>query len=278
MKISIVTPNYNYGRFLKKAIESVFEQLSSESSLEVEHIIIDAVSTDETLSIIKDWDSGVSHKAQSIKTRYAFRWVSEKDKGQTDAINKGLRMATGDVVCWLNADEYYLPDSLDKVAQAFEQNPKTDFIYGEPLYVDSEDKPLRVKRDHPFSGFVLLWYGCYIASCCSFWRRRILDDGVYLNDSYKVIMDGEYWVRIMKLGYQFKFLPVNIAAFTWHDTNVSSVFNIKRLEEQDKIKLLYAPMIFRSMKIRKLLISIMNATAHQWRRVLVVFRLAFLPK
>ena len=192
MKISIVTPNYNYGRFLKKAITNVFSQLTEGSSLEIEHIIIDAGSRDETLDLIKSWEEGLAQQSVSLCNRYTFRWVSEKDKGQTDAINKGLRMATGDVVSWLNADEYYLPGALDKVAKAFEQNPKADFIYGEPLFVDAENKPIRIKRDHTFSKFVLLYHDCYIASCCSFWRRNILDAGHFLDDSYKVTMDYEY--------------------------------------------------------------------------------------
>lgn len=274
MKISIVTPNYNYGKYLRKAIASVKSQVEGgKVSFEVEHIVIDGGSSDGTPDMLREHEA-----ASSGIVGYEFRWISEPDKGQTDAINKGLRMATGDVVCWLNADEYYLPRALGKVVSAFQKKPKADFIYGEPLFVDSEDKPIRVKRDHPFSAFVLLWHGCYIASCCSFWRRRILDDGVYLDDSYKVVMDGEYWVRLMKLGYRFKFLPANLAAFTWHDSNVSSVYNARRIQEQEKIKLLYAPMVVQSLWLRRKLLSVMNGVAHQWRRTLVVYRLVFLPR
>ncbi|MGI5867990.1 MAG: glycosyltransferase [Kiritimatiellia bacterium] len=278
MKISIVTANYNYGHFLKTAIQNVFDQVVSEPGIEVEHIVIDGGSTDGTLEILKDWEGSLQKQVPEVLARYAFRWVSEPDKGQTDAINKGLRLATGDVVCWLNADEYYLPGALSKVAKAFEQNPKADFIYGEPLFVDAENKPIRIKRDHPFSGFVLLWYGCYITSCCSFWRRRIQDDGVYLDDSYKVVMDLEYWARLMKLGYRFKFLPANLAAFTWHDSNVSSVYNNRRIQEEEKIKLLYAPMVFQSLRLRRMLLSVMKVIARQCRRVLILFRLVFLPQ
>lgn len=273
MKISIVTPNYNYGKYLRKAIASVKSQVEGgKVSFEVEHIVIDGGSSDGTPDMLREHEA-----ASSGIVGYEFRWISEPDKGQTDAINKGLRMATGDVVCWLNADEYYLPGALGKVVSAFQKKPKADFIYGEPLFVDSEDKPIRVKRDHPFSAFVLLWYGCYIASCCSFWRRRILDDGVYLDDSYKVIMDGEYWVRLMKLGYRFKFLPANLAAFTWHDMNISTVYNDKRLEESTKIKMLYAPMVFNSPAARNCVRKTMRFIAIRLRWFLVVFRLIFLP-
>ena len=92
MKISIITPSYNYGRYLGEAIESIARQ----NYPDVEHIVVDGQSTDDTLEVLQ---------------RYAhlphLKWVSEPDEGQTDAINIGFRMATGDVVAWLNADEYY---------------------------------------------------------------------------------------------------------------------------------------------------------------------------
>lgn len=273
MKISVITPNYNYGKYLKKAIASIQSQVAGDGSpFEVEHIVVDGGSSDVTLELLREHEATASGIAG-----YSFRWISEPDKGQTDAINKGLRMATGDIVCWLNADEYYLPGALGKVVAAFGKNPGTDFIYGEPLFVDSDGRASRIKRDHTFSGFVLLWYGCYIASCCSFWRRRIIDEGVYLDDSYKVIMDGEYWVRIMKLGYRFKFIPVTIAAFTWHNTNISTIHNDRRIEENQKIKMLYAPMVFGSPVARKWVRKVMRFVAIQWRRLLVMVRLVFLP-
>ena len=301
MRISIITPNFNYGHFLSRAIPSVVAQVVQGGDVEVEHIVVDAGSTDESLDLLRTHSASVAASSEGSplpmptpdlshrpdvpregggaeRLGYRFLWISEPDRGQTHAINKGLRLATGDIVCWLNADEYYLPGSLSKVVTVFAKTPSVDFIYGEPLYVDVGDKPIRIKRDHPFSGFVLMWYGCYIASCCSFWRRRILDAGEFLDEGYKVIMDGEYWVRLMKLGYRFQFLPVNIAAFAWHDSNVSSLFNQRRLQEQERIKLLYASRTCSSMRLRKKFLALMNFVSHQWRRILVMYRLVFLPK
>lgn len=273
MKISVVTANFNYGRFLPKAVRSVWEQLDGNESLEIEHIVIDGGSTDGSVDFLHQWES--DHVPQpptpNPQPPYTFRWVSEPDEGQTDAINKGLRMATGDIVCWLNADEYYLPGKLAKVAEAFQKYPKADFLYGEPLYMDAEDKPIRIKRDHPFSKFVLLHYGCVIPSCCSFWRRKVLDAGHYLDPSYKVIMDGEYYCRLVRAGYRFRYLPTTVAAFLWHGGNVSTTFEEKRLEENAKIKTLYSGVPPRHFKPYR------NA-ALALRRALVLFRLAFLPK
>ena len=235
MKFSIVTPNYNYGRFLRKAIQSVFDQTSS-PEVSIEHIVIDGGSTDDSVSILKEWASFAAAQPAAKDGRYSFSYVSEPDHGQTDAINKGLRRATGDVVAWLNADEWYLPGKLSLVAAAFAKHPSADFLYGEPLFVDKDGKPIRVKRAHRFSFFVLAAHLCFIASCCSFWRRRVLADGHYLDPSYKVIMDGEYYCRIFKAGYRFRFIPETIAAFVWHDNNISTVMADRRRMERRSLQ------------------------------------------
>lgn len=274
MKISIVTPNYNYGKYLRKAIASVKSQVEGgKVSFEVEHIVIDGGSSDGTPDMLREHEA-----ASSGIVGYEFRWISEPDKGQTDAINKGLRMATGDVVCWLNADEYYLPRALGKVALAFDQYPKADFIYGEPLFVDAQDKPIRIKRDHPFSKFVLLYHDCHIASCCSFWRRKILEAGHYLDDSYKVTMDYEYWCRLVRLGFTFQFIPNVIGAFTWHEKNVSVVYDERRKEELLKVKLLYTRRLFKNPRLRVLWLRLGDFVSHQYRRLLVVIRILLMKR
>ena len=277
MKFSIVTPNYNYGRFLKKALESVLAQADAPGAPEVEHIVIDGGSTDDSVAILKDWATFAAAQPAAKAGRYSFQFVSEPDQGQTDAINKGLRRATGDIVAWLNADEWYLPGKLALAAAAFAQYPSTDFLYGEPLFVDKDGKPIRVRYGHRFSKFVLYGCCCYIASCASFWRRRLLDDGHYLDPFYKVIMDGEYYCRISKAGYSFRFLPATIAAFTWHDANVSTVLAERRNEEWRRIRegILPLPRMFSSFS--SCVYGIVAFFGHQWRRVLVIARLLAHP-
>ena len=285
MKFSIVTPNYNYGRFLQKALESVFAQVDDVSiaddgrgrppggpQLEVEHIVIDGGSTDDSVQILERWDSFVRGTAAAKESRYSFQFVSEPDKGQTDAINKGLRRATGDVVAWLNADEWYDPGALPKMASAFKHRPKADLIYGEVRFVRPDGSTIRVKRDHRFSGFVLLWYGCYISSAATFWRRRVLDAGDYLDASYKVCMDFEYWVRLWRHGYRFSFLPAPLASFTWHENNVSETFIDRRREERNKVQDLYAPRWLQTGLGHARCAGLIGFLGHQVHRVLVVFR------
>ena len=298
MKFSIVTPNYNYGRFLKKNLQSVLAQVESglersgassssehkndagraecdPRSFRVEHIVIDGGSTDDSVQILKDWASYVAAQPASKSGHYSFFYVSEPDKGQTDAINKGLRRATGDIVAWLNADEWYEQGALSKMAEAFERLPKADLIYGEVRFVRPDGSTIRVKRDHRFSGFVLLWCGCYISSAATFWRRRVLDAGDYLDASYKVCMDFEYWVRLWRHGYRFSFLPATLASFTWHENNVSEVFAARRREERNKVQDLYAPQVFRTGKGYANGAGFHGFVAHQLHRVLVSERMLF---
>ena len=272
MKFSIVTPNYNYGRFLRKAIQSVFDQTSS-PDVSIEHIVIDGGSSDDSVQILKDWAAFVAAQPAAKDGRYSFSFVSEPDQGQTDAINKGLRRATGDVVAWLNADEWYLPGKLALVAAAFAKHPKTDFLYGEPLFVDKDGKPIRVRYAHRFSKFVLYGCCCYIASCASFWRRRVLDDGFYLDPSYKVIMDGEYYCRLARAGYRFRFLPATIAAFTWHDANVSNVLAERRGEEWLRLRRSFVPLPNWLARHERHAFRAIAFLGLQWRRLLVLLRL-----
>lgn len=272
MKFSIVTPNYNYGRFLRKALESVLAQADASGAPEIEHIVIDGGSTDDSVQILERWDSFVRGTAAAKESRYSFQYISEPDNGQTDAINKGLRRATGDIVAWLNADEYYLPGKLALVAAAFAKHPDTDFLYGEPLFVDKDGKPIRVKHAHRFSFFVLTAHLCFIASCCSFWRHRVLDDGHYLNPSYKVIMDGEYYCRLSKAGYRFRFLPATIAAFAWHDGNVSRVQRERRVGERRMIQRQYLRLPAWLSKQEDVLYRILSRAGRRWRHFLILIR------
>lgn len=220
VKISIITPSYNQGQFIADAIQSV----NNQNYADKEHIIVDAQSTDETLDVVKHY-AHLPH----------LKWVSEPDKGQSDAINKGFKMASGDIVAWLNADDYYLPDTFSKVAAAF-QAPDVSVVYGDTLLVDQDKNPKRIKKDHPFDYKVLLYYGCYIESTTTFFKKEIIDAGNLIDISYKICMDYEYFIRLANQGYRFQYIPSALAAFRWHQTNLSVIYPQKRREEELVIK------------------------------------------
>ncbi len=218
MKFSIITPSLNQGRFLQESLDSV----TAQKDVDWEHLVIDAGSTDETLEI--------------LKRNPQVRWTSEPDQGMSDGINKGFLQATGDWVMWLNTDDKLLPGALAKVAQYALAKPGNDVIYGECVYVDEQGGLLRRRADHRFDFNVLLFYGCYIQSTCTFFRRSVIQAGHLLDVRYKNCMDFDYYLRLALAGYRFGFLPEALAAFRWHDTNTSTRFAERRYRERLEIQ------------------------------------------
>jgi glycosyltransferase involved in cell wall biosynthesis len=211
---SVITPSLNSEEFIQDAILSVARQ----EGLAAEHIVIDGASTDRTLSIAKRYPK--------------VKCISEHDRGQSDAINKGFLRATGDLAGWLNADDYYLPGGLEAIARTAQLHPEADVIYGDCVFVDSAGKIVRSKVEHGFDRSILMYFGCYIPSTATFFRRRIIDAGNLLDCDYRVCMDFEYFARLAQAGYKFRYVPRFIAAFRWHGSNVSLKQLTRRAEER----------------------------------------------
>ena len=216
--LSVITPSFNSAEFLEDALLSVVRQQGPC----VEHIVMDCASTDNTLEILNRFPQ--------------VQWISEPDTGQSDAINKGFLRATGDLMGWLNADDYYLPGGLDAIAHAAERHPEADVIYGDCVFVDSAGKIVRSKVEHDFDPAILMYFGCYIPSTSTFVRRRVIDSGLLLDCDYRVCMDFEYFARLAHAGCKFHYVPRFIAAFRWHGCNVSLKQVDKRVQERRQVQ------------------------------------------
>jgi glycosyltransferase involved in cell wall biosynthesis len=247
VKFSIITPSLNQGKFIQETLDSV----SAQRDVEWEHLVIDAGSNDETLDIL-------SRNPQ-------VRWTSEPDQGMSDGINKGFLRATGDWVMWLNTDDRLLPGALAKVAQYSLAEPGNSVIYGECVYVDEQGKLLRRRADHRFDFNVLLFYGCYIQSTCTFLRRSVIQAGHLLDVRYKNCMDFDYYLRLSLAGYSFGFLPEALAAFRWHDANTSTRFAQRRYRERLEIQRTTLQKLGRSWLGREWLLSLLKR-AYQAKR------------
>jgi glycosyltransferase involved in cell wall biosynthesis len=210
-------------------IESVKSQ---RGDFRIEHIIVDNCSSDGSLAILNEYAASAGE--------IAVRLIIEPDNGQSDAINKGFRAATGDVVCWLNADESYEPGALERVAEIVNEYPEYDIFFGDFYYTDEVGARLRLRRAYDFSYSMLLYYGCYIPSCATFLRRRIIDDGELLDVSYRVTMDFEYYLRLNSLGYRFLHLPTPVATFSLRTDNVSVIEYRRRRVERFRVQSLYS--------------------------------------
>jgi glycosyltransferase involved in cell wall biosynthesis len=203
MKFSIITPSYNQGRFLPDCVESVLSQIG----VEVEHIVTDAGSTDDTLEVL---------------SRYPhLQWASEPDDGMSDGINKGFRQATGDWLMWLNCDDYLLPGALAKVAEFIAKNPHADIVHGDCVYIQEDKTVIRRKYDTPIDEWDLLFVGCIIPSTSAFYHRKIIDSGELLDVNYRNCMDWEYYLRLSRRGYQYAYLPEALANFRWYEESTT---------------------------------------------------------
>jgi len=202
-KISIVTPSYNQGQFIEETIRSILLQ----NYPNLEYIIIDGGSTDNTVEIIKKYEPWITY------------WVSEPDEGQTDAINKGFRRATGEIINWLNSDDLLEENSLWHIAQAFLDHPEAMFIYGRgtTFWPDGRTS-IHQHKKHEHQVFDLGF--TYMQQAC-FYKRVVLDTVGYLDDSYHFAMDVDFFRRII-LNYDIHPINEQIARFRIHDTSKTS--------------------------------------------------------
>jgi glycosyltransferase involved in cell wall biosynthesis len=221
---TIVVPVLNQVRFVEDCLISLIKQ--EDPSLEI--VVIDGGSTDGTVQILRRFQKHI-------------RFISEPDEGQSDAINKGFRMATGDWVGWLNADDFLLAGALAGLRSFVVSHPQLDVVYGASVFVDEDGHFQRLKSEHVFDRRILLYYGCYIPSSGgAFFKRSILDQDTLLDSGLKVTMDFEIFTRLSCQGRRFGYLEQGLAAFRWHGSNRSLNGQDRRIE-RSTVQRKYAP-------------------------------------
>lgn len=220
-KISVVTPSFNQGQFLEKCIKSVIKQ----DYPDFEYIIIDGGSTDNSLDIIAEYKQYLAHS------------VSEPDNGQSSAINKGFKKAKGELVAWLNADDYYLPGAFRKVAEAYGRNPEASFYFGNGLRVDSkgmkksrffESETVNFNRD------ALLYCLNYILQPATFINASYLKKFDFLDEDLDYGMDTDLWLRLSREQMPV-FVPETLAASREYGDTKTSTGSFERIEELRQI-------------------------------------------
>ena len=193
MKISIITSVYNNRKTIKDAIESVLEQTYEN----VEYIIVDGGSSDDTISIVKSYGDKIS------------KFVSEKDKGIYDGLNKGVKHATGDVVAFLHSDDIYAtPTILENVVKAFQSDQNFDGIYGDLVYTPKDDtiKVLRYWKSRDFDE-TLLAKGWMPAHPTLFLKREVYEKYGGFDLSFKIAGDYDFMLRVLSAGIKVKYIP-----------------------------------------------------------------------
>ena len=209
MKITIITPSYNQAHFLPKTIESV---ISQEGNFEIEYIIADGGSTDNSVEIIKKYDRLIKDKIYPIKcNNITYVWLSRKDKGQAAAINQGILKASGDIIAYLNSDDVYCAGTFEKVVEAFQTNRKRVWLTGYCRIID--EKGITIQKLITY--YKNLWLRHYsynklcttnfIAQPATFWRPLIHKKAGYFDEGLYYTFDYDFWLRTGK-----KFDPIVI--------------------------------------------------------------------
>jgi len=195
--VSIITPSYNQGRFIEETILSVKNQKYEN----IEHIIIDGASTDNTVSILNKYPH--------------LKWISEPDRGQSHAINKGLRLAKGELLAYLNSDDTYCPWTVKIVVEYFSQYQNVDMVYGDCNIINADSQLVGLEKKMPFSYKDLLRYsnyggGNYIKQPAAFFRKSIqLQVGLF-DEQLHYAMDYDYWLRLGRIG-KIIYIPIALA-------------------------------------------------------------------
>ena len=218
-KITIVTPSYNQNDFIEETILSVINQ----DYKNIEFIIIDGGSTDGSVDTIQKYEKSLSF------------WISRKDDGQSDAIHKGFKMATGDIVCWLNSDDFFIPGALTNVAKSFEKNPTTDILLGDIMYSDINSniiKYYRYTKPHLFMAKQgVIAFG---QQSMFFNRKFYLKSGGLLTD-FCYCMDSEFIHRAIKSRSNFTLMHYGSGVFRWHEKMKSKLIGGRKAEEESII-------------------------------------------
>jgi glycosyltransferase involved in cell wall biosynthesis len=181
--VSIITPSYNQAAFLEQTIQSVLGQ----EYPHIEYMVVDGASADGSREII-----------EKFADKLAW-WASEKDSGQAEAINKGLARAHGEIVAWLNSDDYYLPGAVSAALKVFEQNPEVVMVYGNMLAVDEHGQAINMLRYKPLTLQDLLCFQI-IGQPSVFFRRDALEKAGLLDVTYHYLLDHHLWIRIAQHG------------------------------------------------------------------------------
>ena len=222
--VSIVTPSYNQGQFIEATLLSVKNQ----DYPNIEHVVIDGGSSDNTLEILKKYEK-----------EYNLKWISEPDKGQSDAVNKGFERASGEIVGWLNSDDVYIDRGvISYVSGKFAEFNDVDVIYGDGVIIDENNLVLKAIHYIPRFSFRRLVRLDFIVQPSCFLRKRVVQQ-CKLRTDIDLPMDYEYYLRLAAQGFKFRHVNRALAAARWHGEAKSVSRGEELKAESRKVKELY---------------------------------------
>lgn len=268
--LTVVTPSYNQARFLDETLRSVLSQRDQVH----EYFVLDGGSTDGSADLIRRYaDRGIDY------------WVSEKDKGQSDAIHRGFTRATGDVLCWLNSDDVFLPGVFRRVRDAFDRHPDWDVLTAYHVQTDADGRILSMHRIPRDGQATARWGVVHVCQQTTFFRRRVYEAVGGLNLDLHCVMDTELWMRMFRHGTTWGHIPAYLAAFRQHAAAKNSSWLKEYAEEFAWLHRQYPEFCAPSLKHKaglawwrasravspRKLYSILETRRHRGRRLTDVF-------
>jgi len=217
LKLSIVTPSFNQGRFLEETILSVLNQ----GYEPLEYIIIDGGSTDESVEVIKRYEEHLSF------------WVSEKDRGQVHAINKGLEKVTGDVFAFINSDDVYFPGAFRAAMNYFANHPDCKWVCGDTVMFGAGHETEIIRSVVPKTAAHCLCWAYKAAQPGHFWKTDIVRSGFQEHWNYD--FDHDLYIRLLLAGHTCEYLPLPIAGYRLHEVSKTVAEGHRQIEEFDQI-------------------------------------------
>jgi len=215
--VSVVTPSYNQGGFVRETIKSVLNQ----DYPNIEYWVIDGGSTDETLDILREFEHDLR-----------FHWLSELDAGQSDAINKGFVRTHGSIWAWLNSDDVLLPKTIRTIVQHFQSHPDSDLVYGNVQAIDASGRTFGTIPGEPFDLRQKVTDLLAVHQPGQFLRRSIIQQIGPLRTDLHYTMDLDWWLRIALSGGGLTYLPVVLAQIRFHQDTKLVAASTRFTQEQ----------------------------------------------
>ena len=220
--LSVITPARNMARYLPDMLDSVAALRTPH-----EHIVIDGDSDDGSVELLEGRED--PH----------LTWISEPDSGQTEAVNKGLRLARGDLLAWVNADDVYIPEAVDRALEHLDRDRDVGAIFGGVNYVDENGAIFRTLVPPSFSWRTYLYFGAFVTTPTIIWRRELLEQAPSLNEAYVDAADYDFYLRLLR-GARVHRIPEPLLNFRYHPTSKTTTDVWVQLDEAKEIRLRWA--------------------------------------
>ncbi|HOK55988.1 MAG TPA: glycosyltransferase family 2 protein [bacterium] len=234
---SIITVSLNQGKYIEETIKSVIFQ---EGDFYLEYLILDGGSTDNTLEILEKYKKGFENKEIKINCKgLEFRYISEKDEGPTNALNKGFKLTKGEIIGILNSDDIYPTGILKKVWNTFKKNEKIDIVYGDVKFIDASGNFVKIKKNKRNIKEKDFIYENALIQPEVFLKRKVIEKVGIFDENLKFANDYEFWIRCLKNNLKFKYIPYTLAIFRKRYDARSSSSNLFIFVETLKVQKKY---------------------------------------